>query len=223
MSSDLYIYAQPLGVELTLQLDNGVTLTGQPCAANGRDDAFLFTLPSGTTPQGAVLTASYGGSSERVRGIIKPNEPSAEYQFDDFGVLTAAPTPPAPGPPKPPMTEPQEVVYWVYESGAYGTFDLGTHDGCGEFTEACVTCLHEHVSPGFGHIKKNPGQNQFNGHAVDALYQMGIGVYDIVLDSMSPNGTPQYIWKDEGDPALWYYPAAARVLMVSDPVKRAKL
>ena len=105
MSSDLYIYAQPLGVELTLQLDNGVTLTGQPCAANGRDDAFRFELPAGTTAQGAVLTATYGGNSERVRGIIKPEEPAASYQFDDFGTVSAGaptPEPPAPGPPKPP-------------------------------------------------------------------------------------------------------------------------
>lgn len=39
---------------------------------------------------------------------------------------------------------------------------------CGEFTERCVWELSRGDSR-WGHVKKEPGQNQFNGHAVDAM------------------------------------------------------
>jgi hypothetical protein len=44
-------------------------------------------------------------------------------------------------------------------------WDLTTHDGGGEFTNAVV-----HALPGeWGHFTKNPGQTQYDGHAVDAI------------------------------------------------------
>ena len=60
----------------------------------------------------------------------------------------------------------------------------------------------------WGHILKTPGQNQYNGHAVDALMCLAgpdNGIWDIVHDSVSPNASPQYIYKGPADPNLWYY------------------
>ena len=56
-----------------------------------------------------------------------------------------------------------EIIKEVYGDGS--AWDLTTHEGGGDFTNACVQAL-----PGeWGHFKKKPGQTQHNGHAVDAI------------------------------------------------------
>lgn len=53
-------------------------------------------------------------------------------------------------------------------------FDLTHNQGCGEYTEALVEYLRALGHTKVGHLKKNPGQTQWNGHANDAfLYRQG--------------------------------------------------
>ena len=57
-------------------------------------------------------------------------------------------------------------------------------DGRGAFIEAAVVRLHA-IDPNWGHIRKHGGQNQYNGHAVDAIiYKRPDGsaaeIYDVV-------------------------------------------
>jgi hypothetical protein len=52
-------------------------------------------------------------------------------------------------------------------------FDLSTNEGCGKYTEAFVKYARG-VDTKVGHLKKSPGQTQYNGHANDAvLYPVG--------------------------------------------------
>lgn len=56
----------------------------------------------------------------------------------------------------------------ILEVEAATDFDLSTKVGCGRFTEACAVSLHTR-DPRWGHLRKNPGQINYNGHAVDAV------------------------------------------------------
>jgi hypothetical protein len=217
MPSELVIYANAPGSVVQLTLDSGQVLSASASTANGRDDAHVIALPESTRGQGSLLTATGDGyQTKTVRGIVHPNDDGdALYQFDDFGPLEPAHTaPPNPEPAPPHSDDPEGIIQGVYDTGDH---DLSTHDGCGEFTEDCCTELHECHSQWWGHIRKNPGQNQFNGHAVDALMLAtgeGAGVYDIIHDSVSPNASPQYIWKGPPDLNLWYY---------DDPVSQMRM
>jgi hypothetical protein len=218
MPNTLTIYATPAETIVELTLDSGAILSAPTTSANGRDDAHVLALPAGTSGQGSVLTVTcVGRLSQRVRGIVHPSDAggAALFQFDDFGelaVATTTPTPPTPEPTPPPSGEdPEAIIQAVYEMGDY---DLSTHDGCGQFTEACCTALHTQHSDLWGHIAKYGAQNQYNGHAVDALMLLageGCGIYDIIHDSVSPNASPAYNYKGAPDYELWYYdPPATR-------------
>lgn len=202
--ADLYIYSTPATAEVALTLDTGDTIRGVPGSANGRDDAHCLTLPEQTVNQGCTLHVDapgfYGFTG---RGILVVSD-VGEFVFDDVR-LTAIEVPPVPVPPNPDL-DPATIIQATYDAG---TFDLSTHDGCGLFTEACCLNLHQQVSPAWGHIRKTGAQNQYNGHAVDALYLLGgqgYGVYDIIHDSVAPDASPSCNWKDAGDPALWMPP-----------------
>ncbi len=54
---------------------------------------------------------------------------------------------------------------WVFNGG--DAYDQTNPLGRGAFTEAAVAAMHA-IDPLWGHIQKFPGQNQYNGHAVDA-------------------------------------------------------
>lgn len=81
-------------------------------------------------------------------------------------------------------------------------------DGRGAFTEACATAMHDQDAH-FGHVTKTPGQNQYNGHAVDAVNYLnddGTGeVYIIVTTS------GEICWRFEDrstyNGSHWHYPA----------------
>ncbi len=208
MPSELVIYANAPGSVVQVTLDSGQVLSAGASTANGRDDAHVIALPDGTRGQGSLLSVTADGyQTKTVRGIVHPNDDGdALYQFDDFGPLEPAHTAPPTPEPAPPMgDDPESIIHAVYETGDH---DLSTHDGCGEFTEDCCAALHENHSEMWGHIRKNPGQNQYNGHAVDAVMLLageGCGIYDIVHDSVAPNASPQYIYKGPPDPEIWYY------------------
>lgn len=80
-------------------------------------------------------------------------------------------------------------------------FDLRTNEGCGKYTEAWVVYAQNHNFPKVGHLKKNPGQTQYNGHANDAfLYREGDPVLyravDIIgaAESTDPSNPPRPNW-----------------------------
>jgi hypothetical protein len=208
MPNELVIYAQAEGSIVMLTLDSGQSLSAAASTRNGRDDAHVLALPDGTRGQGSLLSVTgVDSKTKTVRGIVHPNDDGdALYQFDDFGPLEPATTvPPNPEPEPPPSDDPEGIINEVFAEGGH---DLSTHEGCGEFTEDCCTELHERNSQWWGHIRKNPGQNQYNGHAVDALMLAtgeGAGIYDIIHDSVAPSASPQYIWKGPPDLDLWYY------------------
>jgi hypothetical protein len=57
---------------------------------------------------------------------------------------------------------------------------LTSPERCGKFTEYVVPLLAA-IDPNFGHLRKMPGQTQFNGHAVDAaLYKATGQAIDII-------------------------------------------
>lgn len=73
---------------------------------------------------------------------------------------------------------------------------LTSHQACGEFTEFAVARLHT-IDPLFGHLKKYPGQTQYNGHAADAaLYRLTGQAVDLILASKvaSPSKPAQPSW-----------------------------
>ena len=57
---------------------------------------------------------------------------------------------------------------------------------------------------------KSPGQNQYNNHAVDALYALygnDAGVWDIITSSVSSSAKPAFNDAGEGNPEEWRPPA----------------
>ena len=80
-------------------------------------------------------------------------------------------------------------------------------NGRGAFIGIAVPAMHA-IDPGFGHIQKRPGQNQYLGHAVDAInYKCADGttaeIYDVLTDTAL-----QWIFKgrDANALSLWYFP-----------------
>src|SRR5262245_21823181 len=213
MANQLYIYSTPREGHVQLRLDTGQVLVAQgPVTANGRDDAHVIQLPAGTTGQGGVLECSCQGYHDfSNRGLVVPNESGpATFMLDDIHLVSIAATLPPLSPKPDPNADPQAIIQSVWATGQH---ELQTKEGCGRFTEACCTELHRRQSLQWGHISKSGAQNQWNGHAVDAVMLLAkaggtdAGIYDIIHDSESPNASPNFIYKGEPDPNLWYYPA----------------
>lgn len=74
-------------------------------------------------------------------------------------------------------------------------YNLSHKDGCGQYTEHWVTFANSNGYPLVKNLKKNPGQTQYNGHAIDAfLYADGAGnpegkyaAVDIIGGAEGPN------------------------------------
>lgn len=133
---------------------------------------------------------------------------NAAFAVDDFIFENEKTCPP---PDNPPIgDDPLEIIESVYTNGE---FDLSTKNGCGQFTEACAIALHTQLSTFWGHIKKISPQNNYNGHAVDAIMLLvsvgGIdaGIYDIIFSSESPEAKPVFNRQGDAVQSLWYYPA----------------
>lgn len=74
---------------------------------------------------------------------------------------------------------------------ATDAFNLTTKDGCGIFTDACARMLKA-KDVRFGHLIKKPGQNQYDGHAVDAvLYLSDTPGQSVAVDLISASETPE--------------------------------
>lgn len=87
----------------------------------------------------------------------------------------------------PPNMKP--TVQAVFDAAPW---DLTTHNGSGCFTEAVVYRLHE-LAPGqWFHLKKSGGQNQYNGHAVDAVLHVSGYAVDMIGSSASAAAKPAW-------------------------------
>ena len=148
------------------------------------------------------------------RGILDLhyNGDIAGLVVDDCSLIKKPkPCPDVPPVPVPvPGNKPIDIINAVYATGLY---NLATKDGCGKFTEACCKELHEKNSSFWGHVKKSGAQNQYNGHAVDAVMLLFAssdtrpGIYDIITDSESSNAKPAFNFAGDVNSSLWYYPA----------------
>ncbi len=223
------LYPTPLDARVTLTPDGHPALVSVPYTApDGRAGQVCYVGDTVTSGHGAELTVDAAGYlSERLRGFLVLADTLARLQVDDV-MLTAAATPPDPGPTPPAgPRSPLDIINSVFTATSP---NLATVAGCGKFTEDCCDALHAEHSPMWGHIAKEPGQNQFNGHAVDALMLLAnvsnasggttAGVYDIIFSSASFEAKPVFNYAHPPQYELWYYPAAAAtrgVTMIAIP------
>ena len=213
----LYLFRDLL--DAWLRHDTGPTFPSvvdtHPTGRVGRSITLPDTL---LDKQGGELTLRWAGHPNRTqRGIVVygiPGLPSNEAFLlaDDFmpdQIPVPLPQPPVPIPPTPqPGETPEQTIAAVWATGQH---ELLTKDGCGTFTEACCQALHDRLDLSYGHVRKTGAQNQYHGHAVDALQRLvpvdQSGIFDIITNSESPNAKPAYNRAGDTRPDLWYYPA----------------
>jgi len=218
MPYSMIVYPTPLDAAVMFTPDaTGTGIPGGPYTApDGRPGQIIYVPDDIPDQQGAWLTVERDGYVPmHVRGFLalNPETQIARLQVDDY-MLVASGDPIDPVDPDSTRT-PQEIIDEVYRTT---DANLHTHDGCGQFTEAVCDALHREHSQKWGHVAKTPGQNQYNGHAVDAVMLLGTakgvaaGTYDIILDSVSPEAEPAFNHVGPADPNLWLYPAAVAAL-----------
>lgn len=218
----LYIFPDPADSVSVFNPDNFTSQIGQPDTHSSGRPGQSFTIPSSIPDQnGYNLSISHSGKVKVVqRGILftesSPIFPDAMISVDDFKlqdekVCPEIPPTPIPIPPTNPAMDPYGIVIEVFNEKK---FDLTTKEGCGQFTEECCKRMHNRISADYGHLKKIPPQNNYNGHAVDAvhlLHPVGTtlaGIYDIILSSESVDAAPAFNKTSQNEnPNLWYYPA----------------
>lgn len=217
----LIIYPTPLNALCQLQHDSGYSIDGVADSdANGRQ-CQSFEVKEGT-PNGwgaRLVITSPKKVSLMQRGVLFYRDDIKHWVLyaDDFILQDEKVCPPCPEPPIPPNppsvpTDPLGIIQWTYNHN--GPFNLATKEGCGKFTEACCTNLHEYHQTSWGHIRKVPPQNQYNGHAVDAVQLLlddfdgtKSGIYDIITSSESSEARPAFNYSGPARNDLWYYPA----------------
>ena len=81
------------------------------------------------------------------------------------------------------------VVEEIFNRGGW---DLTTKAGDGVFTEAVLQALLD-IDPAWCHLRKTGSQNQWNGHAVDAVLYRTLGwSVDLIRDSESSQAAPAW-------------------------------
>ena len=214
----MIIYPDPINSQCQLTSDSGWSIFGTVSTDGNNRPCQVFDIPD-TTPNrwGCSLSITFDNKLPfSARGLLAHESLVWNFYLDDVKLLDVPPPViiyvPEPTPPKPPVnsSDPWSIIKSVY---ATGKFDLLTKESCGKFTEACCTSLHELNSPEWGHLKKHGAQNNYNGHAVDAvqlLTDVGsttAGIYDIIQSSESPDAKPAFNWVGSPSPSDWYYPA----------------
>jgi hypothetical protein len=217
------IYPTPVDATVTLTPDSGGSYTGVPYThTSGRQGQVCYVSDGTPDEQGTTLNVSAPNYlPSRLRGFLVLDTPNARLQVDDVALESAGAPPPTTPPSSGPPT-PFDIINRVY---AETQPQLWTHEGCGKFTEDCCDALHVESSGYWGHVKKNPGQNQYNGHAVDAVHLAlnipgtAAGIYDIIFSSVSSEAKPVFNMAGPPQYELWYYPAAdAGALQQTTPV-----
>jgi hypothetical protein len=215
MPYSFVFYPDPSSALLTVTPDSGGAYTSVPYVyTDGRQGQVAYIADGTPDNQGAKLTiAADGYEPVEMRGFLRVESASmlARLQVDDYKLKPAAATGGG-TPPAPAGSSPFDIIMHVYNTTHP---QLWTVEGCGKFTEDCCTALHEQHSPYWGHVDKDPGQNQFNGHAVDAIMLVvnvpgtGAGIYDIIFSSASSEAKPVFNFAGPPDPDNWVYPADA--------------
>jgi hypothetical protein len=207
------LYSQPVDNAIpTVTHDNGVVTRGGEGYDGAGNPCLIIDFPSNIPlNNGCAITWEHPDYViEPQHCLLIQHTDGKLWLLHDVWKLTPRVTEPEPGPSPVPGESPEEIIQYVYESTHP---NLSTHDGCGRFTEDVQTQLSNSLSPLYGHITKTPGQNQYNGHAVDAVMLLmdfgGVtaGVYDIIKDSVSPNAQPAFNWVGPPDSNLWFNPA----------------
>lgn len=215
----LFFFPTPAEAETTLYSDTGLVVSGisnvHPSGRVGKS----FELPDSMMDSwGArIVLKAAGFFDTEWKGILRTQSshqlPLAELLVDDVHMIPIPVTPvPEPNPEPIPVPDgsPLEIILNTYDQG---DFDLSTKEGCGQFVEAACENLHILDSSKWGHLRKHSGQNQYNGHAVDALNLLlpsgdtKAGVYDIIFSTESPDAKPVFNYAGPPVPADWYYPA----------------
>lgn len=218
----MFYYTTPEQTVGMLRHDKGWAVKGQPDTHPSGRVGYSFEIPDGT-PNGwgaEVMLNADKMVPVRHRGILMFGENNLAYLLvDDFQLAPekiCPEVPPIPPQPEPPHIDtPLQAIKEIYNTGR---FDLSTKEGCGRFTEECCDQLHSLFSKQYGHLRKTGAQNQYNGHAVDALNLLAdhvnhngtltpAGVYDIIVSSESADAKPAFNRVGDAVPALWYYPA----------------
>lgn len=166
-------------------------------------------------------------------GIVKPGESCLHIitraEMDGLRLVADAPpvvvppvvvVPPIIIPPKEPTVDVPNLFAIIERVAAASPLTAG-QENCGRFTEACAIACHA-ADPRFGHLKKNPGQTQFNGHAVDALLFKDTGqAIDIIVGSKTDSPKPGWgVDIPRYSAADWLQPAGGEVPPVTpDPPK----
>lgn len=210
----LILYSQPVPDAIpTIIHDNGTVMEGYTGVDEHGSPCLFVDIPK-DMPSGNGCTVQWSHPDfviEDQHCMLIWGQGEKWWLLHDVWRLSTndAPTPPDPMPPVPGET-PEEIIQYVYESTKP---DLSTHNGCGRFTEDVQKTLSAGLSVLYGHIRKEPAQNQYNGHAVDAVMLLmsfnGIeaGIYDIIQNSVSTDATPAFNYVEPANPELWYNPA----------------
>lgn len=224
MPFELIYFVNPPNTTGKLQLDNGTLALSHPAMFQNRR-GIGFTVPDGTeNGHGCELTL-IPPAPDRVtvpqRGILWLRVPDFAYPWIAEQSAALAPDDMTlPLVPLSPLTPPDHQpnpnlspLMLIKQVEATGLYDLTTKEGCGAFTEACCTVLHNEHSHEWGHVRKTGAQNQYNGHAVDALMlkistpNTPAAIYDIIVNSEAPGATAALNFSSTVNPILWYYPA----------------
>lgn len=222
MAYELIIFPDPLTSNGVLELGNGIKLNSHPAVHETGRKGIGFTIPNGSpNGNGSGLTLFAAGRiTLMMRAVLwlRTNDDyypwmgnqQAAFAIDDFTLPLAPITPiPTPNPQPNPDIEPIDIINKV---NADNDFDLTTKEGCGLFTEECCRQLHNIHSTSWGHVKKTGAQNQYNGHAVDAIMLKNSmpncdkAIYDIIVNSEAPGATPALNFSSNVNESLWYYP-----------------
>jgi len=218
----MFVYPTPENAKCVLSHDSGWTVEAVPDTHPTGRVGQSFTIPANTPDYwGSHLTITADKMVPiSLRGILTFGQQNLAYLLcDDFHLqaeIVCPEVPPVepPIPPNPtPAQNPLDLINQVYANRP-----LLTKEQCGKFTEDCCTALHETFSDKYGHLKKSGAQNQYNGHAVDAINLLKdhtnpdgsitkSGVYDIILSSESPDAKPAFNRAGDAVDVLWYYPA----------------
>lgn len=214
----LIVFSDPRDSMAVLTLDNGQVLNGTTATHPTGRAGIGFTIPDGT-PQGNGCKIELTHPTKikiSQRAILYLNDGILRYPWglgqeaalasDDFYLQDKPSIVLLP----PMLVTPLDIIRRVY---AEGDFDLSTKDGCGQFTEACCTALHNERSATYGHIRKFGAQNQYNGHSVDSVQSLKkdgpypAAIYDIILNAEVPEAEPAFNYIAPPAVDLWYYPA----------------
>ena len=215
------LFPDPLTSHCELRFDNGTVMVGVPDEHSTHRKGQSMTITNGT-PQGngvnLFINAGPGKAPVNQRGTLWYQDGHQTFPFpegdcfiwfDDFRLQDIPVNPPNNGTQNPNLN-PLTIILAIE---ATHQFDLTTHDGCGKFTEECCKQLHEKHSTNWGHVRKTGAQEQFNGHAIDAIMlkvatpNTEVFIYDIVVNSQAPGAHAALNVASSVNESLWYYPA----------------